>query len=405
MHLPRPQADAFPHNAVPDLAITQHAAQSPSEGALTLSLINADQIDDALRAEWRALLWAAHDPNPYFAPWFLEPALRHLDPAGEVRLCLLRMATGKLAGLAPFVVQQGYAKLPLKHLCIWTHQHCFNGAPLIREGYAETVYGAMFDWIDTRPDDAMFLRFAMLPFDHATHATLEAACTKRDRALRVQSYHERAILTSGNDFEDVISTAMSGKKRKELRRQERRFSELGNARLVSLPIRNGSAIEDFLELENKGWKANTPDGFPLAQSDAEARFFREAMIGGAAQGAIGCHALTLDGAPKAMLFNLRAGNQLAAFKTSYDEEYAAYSPGVHLLIEATRHMLDSDIQRYDSCARAGHPVVDGLWTERLPIAQVNVPSRQTAHKTLLGTAATLEKLKNSALRRLRRGVA
>jgi len=65
-------------------------------------------------------------------------------------------------------------------------------------------------------------------------------------------------------------------------------------------------------------------------------------------------------------------------------------------------MLDSDAAVFDSCACPGHPVVDGLWSERLPIVQINIPAKRTADKTLLRTAATIEKLKNKALRSLKR---
>ena len=403
MHATRVTFDDPIDRAAIGAVITPDAGGVTEPGALAVTLLRVGDIDDALRAEWRELAASADNPNPYFASWFLETAMRHLDPSGEVRLCLLRRAdNGLLVGLAPFVFQKGYSKLPLKHVCIWTHRHCFNGAPLVRGGFEIAVYAALFDWVDTHPEGSVFIRFAMLPFDPETHQIVEEACRLRDRVFRVQEFHERAILTDDNDFDGVMSEAMSGKKRKELRRQERRFGELGDAKFSSLPVKTGSAINDFLELENAGWKKANPDGFPLAQSVAESRFFREAMTVGSEEGAVGCLAITLDGAPKAMLFNLRLGRQLAAFKTTYDETLAGYSPGVRLLVEASRQMLDSDIERFDSCACQGHPVVDSLWAERVPIAQINVPAKRAADKTLLSTAATLEKLKNKALRSLKR---
>jgi CelD/BcsL family acetyltransferase involved in cellulose biosynthesis len=371
--------------------------------ALSVTLLRAGDITDALRTEWRALAETAAAPNPYFVQWFLEPAMKYLDPDGEVRLVLLRRADdGLLVGLAPFVFQKGYAKLPLKHVCVWTHRHCYNGAPLIRDGFAVAAYAALFDWVDTRPEGSVFIRFAMLPFDGESHGVLDEACALRDRAFRVQDYHERAILTAENEIDAVLTAAMSGKKRKELRRLERRFDELGTVALSSVPVTEGDTISDFLALESAGWKTTNPDGFPLAQSVAESRFFREAMALGAEEGAVACLSLTLDGAPKAMLVTLRIGSHLAAFKTTYDESLSSFSPGVRVLIEATRAMLDSDAEVFDSCARQGHPVVDGLWSERLPIVQINVPARRAADKTLLRTAATLEKMKNGALRRLNR---
>jgi len=44
-----------------------------SENAVQVSLISLDEIDEALRVEWRTLSNAAGAPNPNFAPWFLEP--------------------------------------------------------------------------------------------------------------------------------------------------------------------------------------------------------------------------------------------------------------------------------------------------------------------------------------------
>ena len=397
-----------------DRAAAGEFAPAMAEGAaapeaLTVTVLRCSEISEALRSEWRALGEAASHPNPYFAWWFLEPAMRHLDPSEEVRLVLLRRAeTGLLVGLAPFVFQKGYAKLPLKHVCIWTHRHCFNGAPLIREGFSVAAFAALFDWVDTRPEGAVFIRFAMLPFDGEMNRTLDEASALRERDYRVQDYHERAILTADNLFDDVMAAAMSGKKRKELRRQERRFGELGETKLAALPLKSAlgeTAISQFIALENTGWKSTDPGGFPLGQSVAESRFFREAMIAGAKEGAVGCLANTIDDEPAAMLFTLRLGSHLAAFKTSYDETLSAYSPGVRVLIEATRQMLDSDVELFDSCARQGHPVVDGLWSERLPIVQLNVPAKRVTDKTLLRTAATLETLKLKALRRLNRAEA
>ncbi len=385
--------------------IAPEAADAP---VLSVCLSGIDEIDAALRREWRELVGAAWKPNPYFAQWFLEPAMRHLDPFQRVRLVLLRQAeTGLLVGLLPIVFQRGYAKLPLKHACVWTHRHCFNGAPLIREGFGIDAYAALFDWIDTHPEGAVFLRFSGLPFDHETHETVDAACALRGREFRIQGYHERAVLSAENSFDDVMSAAMSGKKRKELRRQERRFGELGKAEVSVVPL-DGLAVEGkitalcdaFLGLENAGWKNTDPEGFPMAQCIASTRFFREAMTAGAQEGAVECLSITLDGDAKAMLFTLRAGRHVAAFKTSYDEDFAAYSTGVRLLIEATRQMLGGDAAQLDSCARQGHPVVDSLWAERLPIVQINVPARRVTDKTLLNTAAKLEEFKNGALQRI-----
>ena len=383
------------------------SAVSEASTSMAVALLRLGDLDPALITEWQGLGKKSALANPYFEPWFLIPALRHLDPEGEVRLITVRhRGSGQLMGLVPIVFQKGYAKLPLKHVCVWVHRHCFSGAPLVREGHVAAVFGALFDWIDTRPAGACFFRFAHLPLDETCHRGLENACTDHDRDFRIQEHWRRAILTDGNDIESVLKAAMSGKKRKELRRQERRFAELGRAEMMVRPLTSAEDADTvasrFLHLEYAGWKGAEAEGFPLAGTDAETRFFRELMAGGAKAGAIELVSLDLDDAPVAMLITLKSGTHRAAFKTAYDERYGAYSPGVRVLIEASREMLAGDATVFDSCARAGHPVVDGLWSERVAMAQVNIPAGGKGDRLLLGTAAQIEKLKIGALKRLTR---
>jgi len=198
-----------------------------------------------------------------------------------------------------------------------------------------------------------------------------------------------------------MTAAMPGKKRKELRRQARRFGELGAARFVDLPMSDPAilrAAEQFVALENAGWKASAAHGEPLARSADERAFFIEAMRAGAGQGAVSCLALMLDADPVAMLFCLRSGSHLSAFKTTYDERHAAYSPGMRLLIEASARMLaDPDSAHLDSCARPGHPVVDRLWPQRLPVVQLNIPTSHAGDAALLDLAAIVERAKQRVL--------
>lgn len=367
-------------------------------GELSVETVCGRTENDALHHEWRALGQDAGAANPFFLLWFLGAALKHLDREGAVRLCTVRRKVdGRLVGLMPVTLGRSYAKLPIRHLTVWQHPHAYSGAPLIRRGYERQVYTALLHWIDTRPHGARFLRFTQLPFDRTGGDSLAAACRSANRPCRIQSLHERAILTGGQDFDAVMRAAMSGKKRKELRRQANRFAELGHAEFADLPVApDSTAVDAFLRLENEGWKSAAPGGMPLARSEAETAFFREAMAAGAREGGVICTALTLDGAPTAILFSLRSGTRLSAFKTSFDERHGAYSPGVRLLIDATERMLGChDICIFDSCAKPDHPVVNSLWRERLPVAQINVPANNPVDRGLLALAAAAESAKEN----------
>ena len=373
----------------------------PGEEALTVSVLGRGALDTRFVSAWRSLDDDLAVPNPFFAEWFLRPALTHLDPARAVRLCAIRRARdGLLVGLFPFEIGTRYARLPLRHISVWKHAHTYDGTPLMRRGYGLAVLSAMLDWIDGRPFGARFLRLTQLPLGLATDGFLNDACALSGRFPRAQSRIERAQLTDGQDYDTLIAAALPGKKRKELRRQARRFGELGAAQFVDLPTADAAieqAVADFIALENAGWKATAAHGEPLARSEAESAFFAQAMRGGAQAGAVSCLALTLDVDMVAMLFCLRSGRHLAAFKTSYDENHAAHSPGFRLIMEATRRMLtEPGTDRLDSCARPGHPVVDRLWPERLPVATLNIPTRHATDARLLDLAATIERLKSRA---------
>lgn len=375
----------------------------PGEEALSVSVLCRGELDAGFRAAWRGLDDDLELPNPFFAEWFLGPALDHLDPGGTVRLCIVRRGDGMLVALFPFQIGTRYARLPLRHVGVWRHGHGYDGTPLMRRGYGLAAFAAILDWIDGRPFGARFLRLTQLPRGEAMGAILNDACALADRAPREQSRIERAVLPPGGDFDAMMAAAMPGRKRKELRRQARRFGELGAARFIDLPTNDpaiAGAAEDFIALENAGWKAVAAHGEPLARSRAERAFFTEAMRAGAREGAVSCLVLALDLDMVAMLFCLRSGTQLSAFKTSYDERHAAHSPGLRLLMEATRRVLtEPGAMTLDSCARPGHPVVDRLWPARVPVVQLNIPTRHARDAALLDLAAGIERAKLAVLER------
>ncbi|MDQ2955080.1 MAG: GNAT family N-acetyltransferase, partial [Pseudomonadota bacterium] len=76
----------------------------------------------------------------------------------------------------------------------------------------------------------------------------------------------------------------------------------------------------------------------------------------------------VDARPVAASIVLRSGATAWNWKIAYDENYARFSPGVQLTLDLTDSFLaDESITRIDSCATAGHPMIDHLWRERLAL--------------------------------------
>src|SRR5690606_30883024 len=112
-------------------------------------------------------------------------------------------------------------------------------------------------------------------------------------------------------------------------------------------IRHG--IETFLTLEASGWKGR--ERTAMAADRYRAAFAREAVHRLAERDLCRIHTLLLDEKPIASLVVFVESGMAYTWKTAYDEDYAAFSPGTLLMIEVTKsHLEDPNIMATDSCA-------------------------------------------------------
>lgn len=323
------------------------------------------------RAGWDALAAAAAEPNPFAERWFVEAGLNALDPRSEVRLFTLR-ADGRLVGVLPIVRRRRYEGYPLPHLAGWVHCNSFCGLPLVAAGHEHAFWSALLAWSDEHVGAAMFLHLAQLPADGPLYAALRDVCCAELRPAAVVHRIERALLASDRSPQAYFDAALSGKKRKELRRQFARLSEAGEVAVERHD--DASELDDwanaFLALERQGWKGG--EGSALGCDPAKAAFFRAALAGAAAHGRLERLAITHRGAPIAMLANFLTPPGAYSFKTAYDENYARFSPGVLLQRENLALLARAGIEWCDSCAAADHPMIERIWRERRPIVRVSI---------------------------------
>jgi len=330
-----------------------------------------EMTDNASITEWDALAQWAASPNPFFESWFLLPALEAFDPAGRVRL-LRVTADGNLAGLIPIARETRYYRHKLPQWCGWTHANCFLGAPLVARGLERPFWRALFAWADDHARGALFLHLGAMPLDGALHEALGVVLAEQRRAAALVHREERALLRSALSPDAYLEQALTGKKRKELRRQHNRLSELGELRFERRDDAQGidQWIEAFLRLEAAGWKGKAGSAL-AAQADTSALFER-ALSGAAQRGRLERLTLSLNGAPIAMLANFITPPGAFSFKTAFDEDYARFSPGVLLQRENLALLEREGIEWCDSCASAGHPMIDHFWRERRAIGRISI---------------------------------
>ena len=320
---------------------------------------------------WDALARRAVEPNPFHESWYLLPALKAFDP-GESAQFLLFESDEQLSGMLPIARSPRYYGRRIPHLAGWTHPNCFLGAPLVAPGFEHAFWRALLEWADAKAGHALFLHLTGLPLAGALHAALVEVLAETVRPAGLVFREERAMLAAGQTPEAYYAAALSGKKRKELRRQLTRLGEQGEVQFCRESWSDGldDWIEHFLELEASGWKCQA--GSALSQLGATEALFRQSLAGSAAQGRLERLSLTLDGRPIAMLANFITPPGAFSFKTAYDESYARFSPGVLLQCENLLMLDRPDVAWTDSCAAQDHPMIDHIWRERRSLGRISI---------------------------------
>src|SRR5438552_2405850 len=85
----------------------------------------------AIVSPWEELAAHALEPNPFYEPWILLPALR-AQGEGEQFRCISIWDEGRLLGLFPFERRRRFKGLPVTTLTSWRHSAYLLCTPLVR---------------------------------------------------------------------------------------------------------------------------------------------------------------------------------------------------------------------------------------------------------------------------------
>ena len=332
----------------------------------------------AIAGEWDALAAAAGTANPFYAPAGVRAGAL-LPEAGAPRLLIVRAPGGALAGVLPVATRRwrGIA------LCTenWDQRLRALGEPLIRAGDEALFWQVALPLLARAP--GRWLRLSALDADSPSTKALEKVLAHAGRGHEVTRRYERAVLHRGLSAEEHARTHIRGKVLKEHRRLRSRLAERG-ALVFHRLAPDGDVAEwtdDLFRLEQTGWKGR--EGVAAAADPATDACFRRLIASAHADGSLDFHRMTLGGQPIAMLANLERGDEAFQLKIAYDEDWASFSPGVLLEMAYLEHALDvRGLARVDSCARAGHPMIDRLWPDRRTIVSFVIPHPDPLSRTL-----------------------
>jgi hypothetical protein len=241
------------------------------------------------------------------------------------------------------------------------------------------VIAAWLDYLGRDPAMPARLLLPFVPEQGVFADALDRVLARQGRRAAAFGRHERALLAPGAEREKYFERAMSGGKRKELRRQRRRLEDLAP---VTMTTATGAgdidaALKDFVVLEASGWKGLA--GTAIVNNSAIQDFVQKAVAGLAAEGQARIDRLFLHGTTIAATVTLASGDTAWCWKIAYNEGLARFSPGVQLICELTENLLAQPAPlRVDSCATPSHPMIDRVWRERLALSDRLIALRPSA---------------------------
>jgi|SRR4051812_9569744 CelD/BcsL family acetyltransferase involved in cellulose biosynthesis len=348
---------------------------------------------EAIVEEWRALAARALEPNVFYEPAFaLAAAPVFGADAGAV---LVRTAGGRLAGLFPARIDRwrgGFTST----LVGWTHPYAPLGTPLIDRDEPESVIAAWLDHLGRDPAMPAQLLLPLVPEQGAFAAALDRVLARQGRRAAAFGRHERALLAPGAERARYLERAVSGRKRKKLRRLRRRLEDIAPVTVATATgaADVGVALKDFVVVEASGWKGRA--GTAIVNNPAIRDFVQKAVAGLAAEGRARIERLLLNDTTIAAAVTLASGDTAWCWKIAYNEGLARSSPGVQLVCKLTENLLAQPTPlRVDSCATPDHPMIDHVWRERLALSDRLIALRRSAMPFAL--TCWIETLRRSAI--------
>jgi CelD/BcsL family acetyltransferase involved in cellulose biosynthesis/quercetin dioxygenase-like cupin family protein len=327
----------------------------------------------ALAAELDALERQALAPNPFYGAVFLEAAAAALGAAGRAELLLVRDPEGGLALVLPLAPEPRRIG-PLDVRETHSHAYGFLRAPLVRAADARPALEALLEqwWRKLPQADALLL--PGVPGGPLHEALAEAAARARAPLVELGET-ARALMRPAASAEAFLAAALAKKRRKELARLRRRLAERGSLlfEVVTAPERLAGLVEAFLALEAEGWKGRAGSAMASAR---HADLLRRLAAGLGPAGRLSVARLALDGHDLALLVCLHGPGpdpETYLFKIAFAEAWAAFSPGVLLVVDYTRWRHAGGLAAaVDSCAGPDHPMIDRLWPDRRRLVDLAV---------------------------------
>ena len=327
----------------------------------------------ALRPRWQAMLDARMEPDCIFRqPAWYGARLQHLCDSPDELAFVCAQRGDRLEAVLPLTVDQrpfGAGLMTLREARTPVHAHQLISDLALAPGMdADDLWPELFDWLQGSVA-AREIGWDLLRLDGviAGSGLDRAARSERRPAECSMPLRESAWLDCSGTPEQALAP-VSRSHHGNVRRLMRRAQSRGALRfeVVESGPALEAALEQFLQLEASGWKAET--GSAIARSDSLSGFYRALARQFADQRTCRIHLLRLDGQAIAAQFALLGARTLHLVKIAYLESEADLAPG-HLIMREAIESACADA-RIDRLSFVTHPPWAHLWKPHIaPVSQ------------------------------------
>ena len=295
-------------------------------------------------AQWDDLV-ARAQPNVFMTPAALRAAADTMFAVIHVLLAWeLGLDEPKLIGLWALQERRAFPFWP-KVLDALPYEYAFLSSPVVDQAYVTQVIPAFLAALADAPGLPKVVGVRSLDGEAAScTALLHALDARGGRSIILKSESRPCVTRAGY-------VKQTGERAKKLRQNWKKLQALGPTEVLHLtaPADVMAGFEQFLALEQRGWKGAA--GTALLCRDADAAFVRRLVQGLAARGEAAIHLLRVNDQVIAVQVVFICGTVAYTWKTSFDEAFARYSPGVVLIDRCVDDILASpDIAAIDSCS-------------------------------------------------------
>lgn len=349
-------------------------AGAPAARELRAVVVESPEACAPLLAQWEGLARESLEPNVFYEPWMLLPALAHLGPFPGLRLVFFfgpsieDRSREILCGLFPLQICRTETAVSLSAIGLLRHAFCYLRTPLLRARYAREVVSAFFDWASATHQEASVLELGEMVSDGPFRQLVTDELYRRGTLTFPVNAHTRALFRPSGTADAYLEQALSSRHRRELKRKARRLADIGAVRWEAPePSTDIHAwTEAFLRLEASGWKGRC--GTALASAPARKAFFHEVVRGAFERGRLLGLGLRVGERLAAQRLSFTSGSGAMAFKLAFDEAFAPQSPGVLLEMENIRRLHAPSAPAWMDCGAVPYSeLFNRMWLHRRTI--------------------------------------